>query len=80
VQRVFQEGNDSFAKAVRSRRLKLVAEKLSTSRAHSRPARISEVAYSVGFRDLSNFNRGFKEQFGYCPRDHVTSGPDAGRA
>jgi AraC-like DNA-binding protein len=80
VQRVFQEGNDSFAKAVRSRRLKLVAEKLSTSRAHSRPARISEVAYSVGFRDLSNFNRGFKEQFGYCPRDHFTSGPDAGRA
>ncbi|OAN75123.1 hypothetical protein A8B82_17170 [Sulfitobacter sp. EhC04] len=72
VQRVFQEANDSFAKAVRSRRLKLVAETLCSIGSQSKPARISEVAYYVGFRDLSNFNRGFKEQYGRSPREYVS--------
>lgn len=32
--------------------------------------RISEIAYSVGFHDVSNFNHAFRRQFGMCPRDY----------
>jgi AraC family transcriptional regulator of arabinose operon len=30
--------------------------------------RISQIAYSVGFRDVSNFNHSFKRRFGMSPR------------
>ena len=31
--------------------------------------RISEIAFDVGFQSLSQFNRGFKQVRGQCPRD-----------
>ena len=31
---------------------------------------ISQVAYSVGFNDLSHFSRTFKKHFGVAPRDY----------
>lgn len=32
--------------------------------------RISEIAFDVGFQSLSQFNRGFKQVSGQCPRDY----------
>ncbi len=44
-----------------------MAGKLLTSREQS----ISEVCYAVGFRNLSNFNRQFKEFTGFTPSQYV---------
>ena len=30
---------------------------------------VSEIAFNCGFRNLSNFNRHFKEYFGIVPKD-----------
>ena len=32
--------------------------------------RISQIAYSVGFGDVSNFNHSFKRRFGMSPRQY----------
>jgi AraC family transcriptional regulator of arabinose operon len=32
--------------------------------------RISQIAYSVGFNDVSNFNHAFKRRFGVSPRQY----------
>lgn len=32
--------------------------------------RISQIAYSVGFRDVSNFNHSFKRRFAMSPREY----------
>ena len=32
--------------------------------------RISQIAYSVGFGDVSNFNHAFKQRFGMSPRQY----------
>jgi AraC-like DNA-binding protein len=32
--------------------------------------RISEISYSVGFRDVSNFNHVFRRELGISPRDY----------
>jgi AraC family transcriptional regulator of arabinose operon len=32
--------------------------------------RISQIAYSVGFRDVSNFNHSFKRRFNMSPRQY----------
>ena len=34
--------------------------------------RISQIAYSVGFGDVSNFNHSFKRRFGMSPREYRT--------
>ena len=33
-------------------------------------ALVKDVAYSVGFNDLSYFTRAFKRQLGVCPSDY----------
>jgi AraC family transcriptional regulator of arabinose operon len=35
--------------------------------------RISQIAYSVGFGDVSNFNHSFKRRFGMSPRQYRSS-------
>ena len=35
--------------------------------------RISQIAYSVGFGDVSNFNHAFKRRFGMSPRQYRAS-------
>ena len=35
--------------------------------------RISQIAYSVGFGDVSNFNRAFRAEFGLSPRAFRTA-------
>lgn len=70
IQRLFKAEQTSFAREVRDRRLNLAASHLRRHQ-QARPARISEVAYDSGFRDLSNFNRGFKSRFGMTPREYL---------
>ena len=70
VQRLFEAERTTFAREVRDRRLNLAASNLRRRRPVGK-ARISEIAYNSGFRDLSNFNRGFKSRFGMTPREYL---------
>lgn len=40
-------------------------------------ARISEVAFEVGFQSITHFNRVFKELVGQCPTEYRTAAPQA---
>lgn len=40
--------------------------------------RISQIAYSVGFGDVSNFNHSFKRRFGMSPRQYRVSHEEMG--
>ncbi|HYU25102.1 MAG TPA: helix-turn-helix transcriptional regulator [Thermoanaerobaculia bacterium] len=33
-------------------------------------ARVSEISYNVGFRDVSNFNHAFRKEFSVSPREY----------
>ncbi len=70
IQRLFKSEQTTFAREVRDRRLNLAASHLRRGR-QAGSARISNVAYESGFRDLSNFNRGFKSRFGMTPREYL---------
>lgn len=48
---------------IREKRLVHAAELLSST-----DERIAQIAYSVGFRDASNFNHAFKRTFGVSPK------------
>ncbi len=67
IQGLFEEADTSFTAFVRGQRLKKAKDWLmSWDRAH---LSISEIAYDVGFGDLSYFNRCFRKQFGMTPGD-----------
>ena len=53
---------------VRERRLLMAAMLLVQTHEH-----ISQIAYAVGFGDVSNFNHAFKRRFGVSPREYRTS-------
>lgn len=57
-----QERGASFAQHVLRYRLRRACEQLSDCNAFAK-----EVAYAVGFNDLSYFTRAFKRQLGVCP-------------
>ena len=64
--RVFrQENGVSFVQHLVGYRLGQARQRL----AHP-GAQVKEVAYSVGFNDLSYFARAFKREFGVCPSDY----------
>ena len=42
--------------------------------AHQRNLNISEIAYRIGFNDLSHFNKAFRARFGMTPRDWRNAG------
>jgi AraC-like DNA-binding protein len=46
-------------------RLDKAAELIATT-----SERISQVVYSVGFRDVANFNHAFKKRFGIAPKEY----------
>ncbi len=70
LQRMFEFENTSFSSEVRDRRLNAAAARLRSAKT-ARRIHISEVAYDSGFRDLSNFNRGFKSRFGMAPSEYI---------
>lgn len=80
LQRDFSDNGTSFTRFLSERRVKLTADHLRrAARRDERPA-ISEIAYRVGFSDLSHFNRVFRGHYGMSPRDYhatcVTTDPD----
>jgi len=58
----------SITAYVRERRLLMAAMLLVQTHEH-----ISQIAYSVGFGDVSNFNHAFKRRFGISPRQYRTA-------
>lgn len=67
IQGLFEQTGIGFAVYVREQRLQQVHDWLSdTEKAH---LSISELAYDVGFGDLSYFNRCFRQRFGMTPGD-----------
>ncbi len=66
LQRVFRDQDTSFREVLRSKRYRLVTENLD--RMPDAHGSIATLAFQAGFRDLSNFNRGFRRRFGMAPR------------
>ena len=58
---------ESFSELVRRKRVDRARRMLE--RPSATPHRVIDVAYAVGFNDLSSFNRAFRRQFGCTPSD-----------
>lgn len=56
---------------IKLKRLHLARAKLEKLRGARHPGTIAEVAYSVGFNDISYFNRSFRKLFDCSPKDVV---------
>jgi len=67
VQRLFERSGMTFTEFVLEQRL-LSARRLLSS-PNGRHGKIGAVAYSVGFGDLSYFNRTFRGRFGVTPSE-----------
>jgi AraC-like DNA-binding protein len=67
VQALFDEDGSTFTRFVLEERLKGVHQALSDESRRTVP--ISAIAYEMGFTDLSNFNRAFRQRFGQTPTD-----------
>jgi AraC-like DNA-binding protein len=67
VRMLFQTEGTSFTAFVLEERLKRARSKLLSR--HCGHLRISQIAYEVGFNDLSYFNRAFRRRFGVSPRE-----------
>jgi AraC-like DNA-binding protein len=65
VQLLFEEEGESFSACVTRLRLERVRRLMDDPRHAHR--RISDLAFEVGFRDLSTFNRQFRRHFGETP-------------
>ena len=65
VRMLFESQGTSFSEFVREERLKRARHMLLSPRFDQ--LRISEIAYGVGFNDLSYFNRSFRGRFGMSP-------------
>jgi AraC-like DNA-binding protein len=67
VQRLFEADGTTFSEFVTAQRLARAHRLLCEPQASA--AAISNIAYDVGFGDLSYFNRRFRRQYGMTPRD-----------
>lgn len=72
AQRLFAREGTSFSEFVLEQRL-LLARRLLRE-ALERPRKISDVALSSGFSDLSYFNRAFRKRFGATPGEVMRGG------
>ncbi len=68
LQRVFRNHDTSFREVLRTKRYRFVTEHLN--RLPNAHGCIATLAFQAGFRDLSNFNRGFRRRLGMTPRDY----------
>jgi AraC-like DNA-binding protein len=66
VQKLFEAEGTTFSEHVLERRLNAAWERLRAE--DGRADKISDIAYEVGFGDLSYFNRAFRRRFGMTPR------------
>lgn len=72
---IFAAENTSPMRWVTKRRLELC--RMEFERQTKQRQMISEVAYSMGFTNISSFNRAFKIQFGHSPRDIIAKNLNA---
>lgn len=71
LERDFRAHEDSFVTRLRDKRLKLVRESIDIALRGGQDVRITDIAFTAGFRDLSNFNRAFRNRYNHTPRDYV---------
>lgn len=64
---LFESEGTSMTEFVREQRLRRARSMLLNPRYRER--RIAEIAYAVGFNDLSYFNRSFRRRFGHSPSE-----------
>jgi AraC-like DNA-binding protein len=74
VQRMFALAGTTFTEFVLDQRLQFARRLLL--QASGRTRKVSDVAFTVGFNDLSYFHRAFKKRFGVTPADLQMSGSD----
>lgn len=67
AQRMFEQAGTTFTEFVLEQRLLLARKLLGDPRARAR--KISDIAHSSGFSDLSYFNRAFRKRFGATPSE-----------
>ena len=67
VHHLLAGSGQSFSELVRRKRVDQARRMLE--RPSATPRRVIDVAYAVGFNDLSSFNRAFRRQFGCTPSD-----------
>jgi AraC-like DNA-binding protein len=67
AQRLFEQNGNTFTDFLLEQRLLFACKLLLDPSNDSR--KISEIAHSSGFSDLSYFNRGFRRRFGMTPSD-----------
>jgi AraC-like DNA-binding protein len=67
AQRLFEQAGTTFTEFVLEQRLLLARKLLCDPRARAR--KISDIAHSSGFSDLSYFNRAFRKRFGATPSE-----------
>ena len=67
AQRLFEQAGTTFTEFVLEQRLLQARKLLSDPRARTR--KISDIAHSSGFSDLSYFNRAFRKRFGATPSE-----------
>jgi AraC-like DNA-binding protein len=67
AQRLFEQSETSFTQFLREQRLLLARKLLLDPR--NRRRKISDIAHSAGFSDVSYFNREFRRRFGMRPTD-----------
>jgi AraC-like DNA-binding protein len=67
AQRMFASSGTTFTEFVLEQRLLLSRQLLLRDQAHHR--KVSDIAFAVGFNDLSYFHRSFKKRFGVTPSD-----------
>ncbi|TCR70311.1 helix-turn-helix transcriptional regulator [Bosea sp. BK604] len=71
LQKLFEDEQTTFSEFVLQRRLDRALRLLQSAEAFE--TSISEIAFGVGFGDLSYFNRSFRRRFGAAPREIRTS-------
>ena len=74
---IFAAEGTSPMRWVRKRRLEMC--RMELERNEGRQQLICEIAYSMGFANVSSFNRAFKSQFGYSPREVMAHGAAGSR-
>ncbi|MFO0299759.1 MAG: AraC family transcriptional regulator [Pseudomonadota bacterium] len=75
VQLLFEERGTTFGEFVNERRLDAARAMLRSPRYAAWS--IAGIAFEVGFRDLSHFNRRFRQRFGTTPSELRREGPSA---
>jgi len=76
VQRMFAAADTTFSEFVVEQRLLLARRLLLHESARRR--KISDIAFTVGFNDLSYFHRSFRKRFGVTPAEAQTDASETG--